>query len=90
MQGSSNLAFVRTMTLMKYTNGGLRNKHRQATRFCWTCGKEGEAWKYTFRPIHRAVQIWLILQDGEVIHQASGPRSQEQLSELMRGIIQPV
>lgn len=32
--------------------------------------------------------IWLVLKDGRVIHRAAGPRSAEQLNEMMYGIIQ--
>jgi hypothetical protein len=31
--------------------------------------------------------LWLVLRDGLVIHQGAGPRSKEQLSELMQGVL---
>ncbi len=34
--------------------------------------------------------VWLVLRDGQVIHQGAGPRSKEQLSELMQGVFQPL
>jgi hypothetical protein len=30
--------------------------------------------------------LWLVLRDGQVIHQGAGPRSKEQLGELMQGV----
>jgi hypothetical protein len=33
--------------------------------------------------------LWLVLRDGQVIHQEAGPRSKEQLSELMQGVHLP-
>jgi hypothetical protein len=34
--------------------------------------------------------LWLVLRDGEVIHHGAGPRSKEQLSDLMQGVLSPV
>lgn len=31
---------------------------------------------------------WLVLKDGQVVHQGAGPRSAEQLGEMMHGIVQ--
>lgn len=44
----------------------------------------------------RAIQIstdpssspmWLVLEDGQIVHQGAGPRSKEQLSELMQSAL---
>lgn len=31
--------------------------------------------------------VWLVLRDGQVVHQGAGPRSKEQLSELMQAAL---
>jgi len=31
--------------------------------------------------------MWLVLRDGQVVHQGAGPRSKEQLSELMQAAL---
>jgi hypothetical protein len=31
--------------------------------------------------------IWLVLRDGQVVHQGAGPRSKENLSELMQSVL---
>lgn len=34
--------------------------------------------------------LWLVLRDGQVIYQGTGPRSKEQLNELMQEVLQPL
>lgn len=34
--------------------------------------------------------LWLVLRDGQVIHHGAGPRSKEQLNELMQEALSPV